>query len=87
MKRSALFVGVNEYDDPSITDLSCAERDCVELYTFFKGTAGYDHVEYITRQSSEHSQNYFCHRRKYKLRSAKGFIWMPFLNHTPIRAH
>ena len=44
MKRHALFVGVDQYADGHIPNLSCAVNDATDLHGFFKYGAGYDHV-------------------------------------------
>ena len=49
MKRTALFVGVNRYEDPEINPLQFAESDATELYAFFKHRAGYDDVRNLLR--------------------------------------
>jgi TPR repeat protein/uncharacterized caspase-like protein len=53
MKRSALFVGVNQYEDPGINPLEYAENDATELYAFFKRSAGYDDVRRLSNPNSE----------------------------------
>ena len=47
MKRHALFVGVDEYADGHIPNLSCAVSDATDLHGFFKYGAGYDRVELL----------------------------------------
>ena len=47
MKRHALFVGVDQYDDGHIPNLSCAVSDATDLHGFFKYGAGYDSVELL----------------------------------------
>ena len=44
MKRNALFVGVDQYADGQIPNLSCAVNDATDLHGFFKFGAGYDQV-------------------------------------------
>ena len=44
MKRHALFVGVDQYADGHIPNLSCAVSDATDLHGFFKYGAGYDRV-------------------------------------------
>ncbi len=53
MKRAALFVGVNRYEDPEITSLEYAENDATELYAFFKHRAGYDDVRHLLSPDSD----------------------------------
>ncbi|MEW6078703.1 MAG: caspase family protein [Thermodesulfobacteriota bacterium] len=53
MKRAALFIGVNRYDDPEINNLDCAEYDATELYGFFKHRAGYDDVRNLLSPDSD----------------------------------
>ena len=53
MKRAALFVGVNRYEDPEISNLNCAESDATELYAFFKHGAGYDDVRHLLSPDSD----------------------------------
>lgn len=47
MKRHALFVGVDQYADGQIPNLSCAVNDAVSLHGFFRFGAGYDRVELL----------------------------------------
>ena len=47
MKRHALFVGVDQYADGHIPNLSCAVSDATDLHGFFKYGAGYDQVELL----------------------------------------
>ena len=47
MKRHALFVGVDNYADGHIPNLSCAVSDATDLHGFFKYGAGYDRVELL----------------------------------------
>ena len=47
MKRAALFVGVNRYEDLEINPLECAESDATELYAFFKHKAEYHDVRHL----------------------------------------
>ena len=47
MKRHALFVGVDEYADGHIPNLSCAVSDATDLHGFFKFGAGYDDVRLL----------------------------------------
>lgn len=47
MKRHALFVGVDQYTDGHIPNLSCAVSDATDLHGFFKFGAGYDRVELL----------------------------------------
>lgn len=53
MKRSALFVGVNRYEDPEINPLQFAEADATELYGFFKHKAGYDDVRHLLNPDND----------------------------------
>ncbi|MEW6078701.1 MAG: caspase family protein [Thermodesulfobacteriota bacterium] len=53
MKRAALFIGVNRYEDPEINNLDCAESDATELYAFFKHRAGYDDVRNLLSPDSD----------------------------------
>ena len=57
MKRAALFVGVNRYEDPEINSLSCAESDATELYAFFKHRGGYDDVRHLLSPDSDRFLN------------------------------
>ena len=36
MKRKALFIGVNEYKDPAIRNLSCSVRDAISMHDIFE---------------------------------------------------
>ncbi len=45
MKRHALFVGVNAYDDPTIQNLNYPSEDAMELATVFKRQLKFDRVE------------------------------------------
>ena len=36
MKRKALFIGVNEYKDPEIRNLSCSVRDAISMHDIFE---------------------------------------------------
>lgn len=36
MKRKALFIGVNEYTDPEIRNLSCSVRDAISMHDIFE---------------------------------------------------
>jgi len=47
MKRHALFVGVDQYADGHIPNLSCAVSDATDLHGFFKYGAGYDQVQLL----------------------------------------
>ena len=47
MKRAALIVGVNRYEDPEIQDLACAENDCLQLFGFLR-KADYEPVEALS---------------------------------------
>lgn len=53
MKRAALFIGVNRYEDPEINPLEFAEADATELYAFFKHRAGYDDVRHLLSPDSD----------------------------------
>jgi len=53
MKRAALFVGVNRYEDPEINPLQFAEADATELYAFFKHRAGYDDVRNLLNPDAD----------------------------------
>ena len=53
MKRHALFVGVDQYADGHIPNLSCAVSDATDLHGFFKYGAGYDQVELLSNPSSK----------------------------------
>ena len=53
MKRHALFVGVNQYADGHIPNLSCAVNDATDLHGFFKYGAGYDQVLLLPNPSSK----------------------------------
>ncbi|MBR4614333.1 MAG: SUMF1/EgtB/PvdO family nonheme iron enzyme [Kiritimatiellae bacterium] len=53
MKRHALFVGVDQYADGHIPNLSCAVSDATDLHGFFKYGAGYDQVELLPNPSSK----------------------------------
>ena len=53
MKRHALFVGVDQYADGHIPNLSCAVNDATDLHGFFKYGAGYDQVELLPNPSSK----------------------------------
>jgi len=35
MKRAALFIGINDYKDPEIRNLTCARNDARSLYKVF----------------------------------------------------
>jgi formylglycine-generating enzyme required for sulfatase activity len=41
MKRIALFVGINQYDDPGITSLNCAVNDAQKLAGLFEHRLGF----------------------------------------------
>lgn len=47
MKRAALIVGVDHYEDGSIRDLDWAEADARDIWAFLKHKAGYDPVELL----------------------------------------
>jgi formylglycine-generating enzyme required for sulfatase activity len=53
MKKHALLVGVENYDDPAIVKLACAGNDCRELHGFLKYRAGYDEVRTLMAPHSE----------------------------------
>ena len=53
MKRHALFVGVDQYADGHIPNLTCAVSDATDLHGFFKYGAGYDQVELLPNPSSK----------------------------------
>ena len=53
MKRHALFVGVDRYEDGHIPDLSCAVNDAMDLHGFFKFGVGYDKVELLQNPSGK----------------------------------
>ena len=36
MMRKALFIGVNEYRDPEIRNLSCSVRDAISMHDIFE---------------------------------------------------
>ena len=36
MKRKALFIGVNDYRDPEIRNLSCSVRDAISMHDIFE---------------------------------------------------
>ena len=36
MKRKALFIGVNDYRDPAIRNLSCSVRDAISMHDIFE---------------------------------------------------
>ena len=44
MKRAALFVGTDYYEDNSINNLTCAQSDAADLHGFFKHKAGFNEV-------------------------------------------
>ena len=44
MKRVALIVGNNRYEDDAIANLDYAENDAIEVWSFLKHQAGYDDV-------------------------------------------
>lgn len=45
MKRHALFVGVNEYKDPTIKNLNYSSEDAVEMASVFRHSLKFDRVE------------------------------------------
>lgn len=45
--RAALIVGVDHYADPEIRDLTCAEKDCVELQGLLHHRAGFEPVKWL----------------------------------------
>ncbi len=53
MKRHALFVGVDQYADGHIPNLSCAVSDATDLHGFFKYGAGYDQVQLLPNPSGK----------------------------------
>lgn len=53
MKRAALFIGVDRYEDEQLRSLSCAESDAHELHGFFKHRADFDHAECLLAPTSE----------------------------------
>lgn len=53
MKRAAVFIGVNKYQDETISKLECAESDAVELYCFFKHLPGYNDVRLLLSPDRE----------------------------------
>jgi hypothetical protein len=53
MKRTALVVGIDHYEDDQILDLVCAEQDAMELYGFLKWTARFDVVEHLPARSAD----------------------------------
>lgn len=52
MRRTALFVGINHYEDPEIWDLDYAEEDAIELYGLFRHWLGFDRVGRLRGPSS-----------------------------------
>jgi len=60
MKRSALFIGVNHYQDPEISNLEYAESDATELYALFKHKAGYDDVVSLLSPDSDELLDTAC---------------------------
>ena len=53
MKRAALFVGVNRYEDPEINPLQFAEKDAAELYGFFRHRGEYDEAKLLLSPESD----------------------------------
>ena len=53
MRRHALFVGVDQYVDGHIPNLSCAVNDATDLHGFFRWVAMYDQVELLQNPSSK----------------------------------
>jgi formylglycine-generating enzyme required for sulfatase activity len=47
MKRVALFVGVDQYDDPNLPALSFAVSDATRMQGFFRQCAGFDRAEVL----------------------------------------
>ena len=52
MKRHALFVGVDQYADPTIQNLRCAVNDATDLAGFFKHKANFDRSEALANPRS-----------------------------------
>lgn len=52
-RRVALIVGVDQYADPDIRDLSCAESDCIELQGLLRHAAGFEIAELVYGQRLE----------------------------------
>ena len=57
MKRAALIIGIDKYEDPAIRPLLYAERDATELHGFFKYRAGYDDVRLLQRAGEDEILN------------------------------
>ena len=55
MKRHALFVGVDQYADPTIQDLRCAVNDATDLAGFFKHKANFDRSEALANPRDCHA--------------------------------
>ena len=53
MKRVALFVGINRYDDPEISNLEWAEADAIKLSGLFEHRAHYDDVRQLSYPDSD----------------------------------
>jgi TPR repeat protein len=53
MKRHALFIGIDRYEDAQISSLACAESDAVELHGFFKHRIGYEVAEFLLAPSAD----------------------------------
>lgn len=53
MKRVALCVGVNRYQDAGINSLDYAEADATEVYAFLKRSAGYAEVRHLAGSDAD----------------------------------
>ena len=53
MRRTALIVGIDEYRDPEISNLICATRDAISIYSFFKDGVSYDDVRHLINPDAD----------------------------------
>lgn len=79
MKRAALIVGVNKYEDPEINKLEYAENDAIELYSYFRNRPEYEHVEQMMSPDSEELLD-LAHSMAMKL-SAGDLLLLYFAGH------
>ena len=59
MKRKALFIGVNDYRDPEIRNLSCSVRDAISMHDIFEALADKDVLALVRGLSKEEARSPF----------------------------
>ena len=75
MKKHALLIGINRYEDPGISRLLCAEKDALALELFLRNRCGFETHSLINDQATKRAVTDHVRRMCADLREGDVFLF------------